>query len=137
MAALFFADDRPLCGPAALLDWRLNGQLTEELLQGGLDGSLGDQLLVQNNGKIASDWALFVGGGKRANVEEDDCRDLVRQLLTTCRQAGASRIALGLGLLAGMTAAQLQRLVRETLDEVGPGNLDCLLGIVDENTRLV
>lgn len=137
VAALFFVDDRPLCGPAALLDWRLNGRLTDELLQGGLDGSLGDQLLVQNNGKIAADWALFVGGGKRATLGEGAYHALVRQLLTTCRRAGASRIALGLGLPAGMTSAHLQRLVSETLDEMAPGHLDCLLGIVDENARLV
>lgn len=137
VAAFYFVDDRPLCGPAALLDWRLNGRLTELLLQDVLDGTIGEQLLVQGNGKIAADWALFVGGGKRAELAENGYRKLLRHLLTTCHRAGATRVALGLGLSAGMTSAELQRLVRQSLEDMAPANLDCLLGIVDENARLV
>lgn len=137
VAALYFVDDRPLCGPAALLDWRLNGRLTEQLLLGVLDGSIGEQLLVQGNGKIAADWALFVGAGKRAELGEDGYRKLLRHLLTICHRAGASRIALGLGLPVGMTSAGLQRLVSQSLDELAPCHLDCLLGIVEQNARLV
>ncbi len=137
VATLFFVDERPLSGPTALLDWRLNGRLTEQLLQGKLAGFAGEQLLVQSNGKIAADWALFVGGGRRGASEKSDYRELLRHLLTTCRQAGASRIALGLGLPAGMNAFALQSLVRQTLAEMPPGNLDCLLSIVDDSVRLV
>jgi len=137
VAAIYFVEDRPLCGPAALLDWRLNGRLTEQLLQGSLDGSIGEQLLVQSNGKIAADWALLAGGGSRAGLDESGYRNLLRRLLSTCHRAGASRVALGLGIPAGMTSAGLQRLVRLTLDEMAPANLDCLLGIVDDGARLV
>jgi hypothetical protein len=137
VAALFFADERPLSGPAALLDWRLNGRLTEQLLQGKVSGIAGERLLVKSNGKIAADWALFVGGGRRAALGKSDYRELLRQLLTTCRRAGASRIALGLGLVAGLTSSELQRMVRETLGELPPGNFECLLSTVDANARLV
>lgn len=137
VAALFFVDDRPLSGPEALLDWRLNGHLTELLLQGKASGSAGEHLLVRSNGKIAADWVLFVGGGRRQGLGEKDCRELLRHLLTTCRRAGFSRIALGLGLPAGMNAFGLLTMVRQTLDEMAPGNLDCLLSIVDDTARLV
>lgn len=137
VAAPFFADERPLCGPAALLDWRLGGRLTEQLLQGKVTGSAGEHLLVRSNGKIAADWALFVGGGSRTAAGESDYRKLMRHLLATCRLAGASRIALGLRLPAGMNAFGLQTMVRQALDEMAPGNLDCLLSIVDDAVRLV
>jgi hypothetical protein len=137
VAAPFFVDERPLGGPAALLDWRLNGRLTEQLLRGEVSGSPGEHLLVQSNGKIAADWVLFVGGGRRRGLAENSCRELLRQLLATCRRAGFTRIALGLGLPAGMTAFGLQTLVRATLEEMAPGNFDCLLSIVDDTVRLV
>lgn len=135
--ALFFLDDRPPTGSAALLDWRLNGRLTEQLLQGKVSGCTGDHLLVRSNGKIAAGWALFVGGGRRRGLGMEDCRELLRHLLATCRLAGFSRIALGLELLAGMNAVGLQKMVRAILDEMAPGNLDCLLNIVDDTVRLV
>jgi hypothetical protein len=137
VAVLYFADERPLTGPAALLDWRLNGCLTDQLLLGNLTGVAGEHLLVRSNGKVAADWVLFVGGGKRAHLGESDFRELLRHLLTTCRQTGALRIALGLGQSAGMNAFGLQTMVRQTLDEMAPGNFDCLLSIVDETVRLV
>jgi hypothetical protein len=47
------------------------------------------------------------------------------------------RIALGLGLYAGLNTFGLQTQVRQTLDEMAPGTLDCLLSIVDDTVRLV
>lgn len=136
-AALFFLDERPLCGPQALLDWRLNGRLTGLLQHGSVSGCAGEHLLVRSNGKVAADWVLFVGGGRRRGLGEWDCRELLSHLLATCRRAGFSRIALGLGLLAGMKAFGLQTMVRETLDQMAPGNLECLLSIADDTARLV
>jgi GNAT superfamily N-acetyltransferase len=135
--ALFFLDERPPTGPAAILDWRLNGRLTEQILQGKVSGRSGDHLLVRSNGKIAADWALFVGGGRHRGLGENDCRELLRHLLATCRRAGFSRIALGLELPAGMNAVGLQKIVHDTLEEMAPGNLVCLLNIVDDAVRLV
>jgi hypothetical protein len=135
--ALFFLDERPPTGPAALLDWRLNGRLTEQLRQGKVSGCIGEHLLVRSNGKIAADWVLFVGGGRRQGLGEKDCRERLRHLLATCRRAGFSRIALGLEVLGVMNAAGLQKVVRDILDEMAPGNLECLLSVVDDTVRLV
>ena len=38
----FFEDDRPLHGSASMLDWRLNGKVTELLLDGTVSGRIGD-----------------------------------------------------------------------------------------------
>lgn len=137
VAALFFADERPLRGPQALLDWRLNGLLTDLLLQGRVSGSTGEHVLVRSNGKISADRVLFVGGGSCQVLGDEACRGLLRHLLATCCRAGFTRIALGLGLPAGMTSFGLQNLVRQTLDGMAPKNLDCLLSISDSAVRLV
>jgi hypothetical protein len=133
----FFLDERPPSGPAALLDWRLNGRLTELLLQGKVSGCAGEHLLVRSNGKIAADWALFVGGGRHRGLGEKDCRELLRHLLATCCRAGFSRIAMGLEMPAGINAVGLQKIVRDILDEMAPGDLVCRLNIVDDTVRLV
>jgi len=136
-AAFFFRDTRPLTGPAALLDWRLNGQLTELLLRGALSGRVGEHLLVRSNGKISADWALFIGGDRRLGIGENEFRELLHHLLTTCCRAGCSRLALGLELPPGMTPGGLQKLARKALDEMPPGELVCLLTIADDTASLV
>jgi len=137
VAAPFFVDQRPPSGPAALLDWRLNGRLTELLVQGKLSGSAGEHLLVRSNGKIAANWILFFGGGRRQGLGEAGCRDLLHHFLSTCRRAGFSRIALGLGLPAGLSNSGLQAMVREAVEALAPENLECQVSISEETARCV
>ena len=82
VAALFFEDRRPLCGPAALLDWRLNGLLTGLLQQGRVLGGKGERVLVRNNGKIGSEWIFFAGGGRHQNLEPEGYRQLIADLIS-------------------------------------------------------
>ncbi len=58
VVVLYFSDQKPLNGPAALLDWRLDGQLTRMLLDGGIQGRAGEHVVLQNNGKLKADWAF-------------------------------------------------------------------------------
>ena len=60
VVVLYFTDKKLLEGPAALLDWRLDGQLTRMLLSGDVLGKAGEHVMLQNNGKLKSDWVLFV-----------------------------------------------------------------------------
>lgn len=126
-AAFFFSDERPLSGAAALLDWRLNGLLTELLRQGRAIGEFGEHVLIRSNGKIATNWVLFVGGGKRCGLGADGLRWLVRHLLETCRRAGIARIALGLDLPEGVDSAALPVLVDGVRADLDAAALDCQL----------
>lgn len=137
VSAFFFTDERPLVGPQALLDWRLNGLLTQMLLEGSARGDFGEHVLVRSNGKIAADWILFLGGGERSGLVPERCRRLLDHLFVVCRRAGFVRVALGLGLPEGMSASSLQGLVRTALEAAAPAGLECLLGITDDNTWLV
>lgn len=94
VVALYFADKKPLEGPAALLDWRLNGQLTRMLLDGTVKGKAGEHVMLQSNGKIKADWILFVGGGKWDGLCEETHAALIRHLLGVVGEAGFKDISL-------------------------------------------
>jgi hypothetical protein len=94
VVALYFSDQKPLEGPAALLDWRLDGQLTKMLLAGKIKGRAGEHVLIQNNGKLVADWVLFVGGGKWHGLSRETHAALVRHMLSVARQAGFKEISL-------------------------------------------
>jgi hypothetical protein len=94
VVVLYFTDKKLLEGPAALLDWRLDGQLTRMLLSGDVLGKAGEHVMLQNNGKLKSDWVLFVGGGKWAGLCEETHAALIRHMLKVASQAGFTKISL-------------------------------------------
>ncbi|MDH3454313.1 MAG: hypothetical protein OEL80_04125 [Desulfuromonadales bacterium] len=94
LVALYFADQKPLEGPAALLDWRLDGQLTRMLLDGEVQGRAGEHVMLQNNGKLKANWVLFVGGGKWHGLGRETHAALVRHMLSVARQAGFKDVSL-------------------------------------------
>ncbi len=94
VVVLYFADRKPLEGPAALLDWRFDGQLTRMLLDGDIQGKAGEHVMLQNNGKLKADWALFVGGGKWDGLCEETHASLVRHMVSVASQAGFQDITL-------------------------------------------
>lgn len=101
VAAFFFEDQRPPLGPAALLDWRLNGSLTQMLLRGEACGSPGEYILIGNNGKLEATWVLFAGGGVRSQLAPFTYAGLIGGLLDHCRRAGFHRISLCLSAPEG------------------------------------
>jgi hypothetical protein len=134
VAALFFQDVQPLHGPGALLDWRLNGALTDQLLQGKLSGKAGEHLLIPNNGKLGANWVLFIGGGRWASLKQEDYQNLLRHLLETCCQARFNRIAIGLAPLPGMAAVDLERMASAAMAGLSVRPPECLLSLGHEGT---
>jgi hypothetical protein len=59
----FFTDERPLCGAAGLVDWRLCGALSRKVMAGYLDGQFGEKAFVAAPGKLKSDALLLCGLG--------------------------------------------------------------------------
>ena len=94
VVALYFSDQKPLQGPAALLDWRLDGQLTRMLIDGEVQGRAGEHVILQNNGKLKANWILLVGGGKWHGLCRETHAALVRHMLSVARQAGFKDVSL-------------------------------------------
>lgn len=66
LVAPFFADDRPLRGPAAWADWRLCGLLDDALVAGRLPRKLGEATLAPSAGRLAARRVLLISLGTRA-----------------------------------------------------------------------
>ena len=125
-AVFFFEDDRPLHGSASLLDWRLNGKLTELLQAGTVSGRLGDAVAVKNNGKLDADWALFLGGGKRSRLSKAVWERLLKRGIKQCQKAGFERIAFCIDSQDEVPVSQIREIAETILaDNIKPG-FECL-----------
>lgn len=122
----FFEDDRPLHGSASLLDWRMNGKLTELLLSGTVSGRLGDTVAIQNNGKLDADWALFLGGGKRERLSMAVWERLLKKGIKVCQKAGFERIAFCLDSQEDVPVSQIKQIAATLLSEGKGSALECL-----------
>ncbi|MDO8644361.1 MAG: M17 family peptidase N-terminal domain-containing protein, partial [bacterium] len=67
----FFEDVRPLRGQAGLLDWRLNGQLSNLLKKGKIEGKFLEALMMPSAGRFGSQEILLVGLGSRSELTEE------------------------------------------------------------------
>jgi hypothetical protein len=65
IVAPFFADERPLRGPAAWADWRLCGLLDEALATGRLPSRVGEATLAPSGGRLAARRVLLICLGAR------------------------------------------------------------------------
>jgi hypothetical protein len=125
VVALYFADQKPLEGPAALLDWRLNGQLTRMLLDGEVQGRAGEHVMLQNNGKLKADWILFVGGGKWHGLCQETHAALIKHMVKVARQAGFKDVSLAFMPHEEMTVKVLQRQIKDAIEIEGAGIETC------------
>lgn len=125
VVALYFSDQRPLDGPAALLDWRLDGQLTKMLINGEVQGRAGEHVMLQSNGKLKADWVLFVGGGKWYGLCEETHASLVRHMLSVARQAGFKDVSLAFLPHEEVDQKILQQQIEKALAVEGAGIDTC------------
>ncbi len=125
-AVFFFEDDRPLHGCASLLDWRLNGKLTELLLAGSVSGRLGDAVAVKNNGKLDAEWALFLGGGKRSRLSKAAWERLLKKGIKQCQKAGFERIAFCLDSQEEVPVSQIREIAEHILADSSKSDIECL-----------
>ena len=125
VVVLYFADQKPLHGPAALLDWRLDGQLTRMLLEGDIHGKAGEHVMLESNGKFKSDWALFVGGGKWDGLGQETHAALVRHMLTVAREVGFKDISLAFMPHEDTSTKVLQQQIKDALAAEGASIETC------------
>ena len=62
------SDERPLGGAAGFADWRLCGQLSRLLLDGFLEGSRGESLLLPSAGRMGPGRLVILGVGPQAEA---------------------------------------------------------------------
>lgn len=106
LIAAFFEDDRPLQGPAARLDWRTCGIITQQIREGRLQGAPGEAALFPSAGTLRSPRLLVLGLGPRPAFGESELRqaslDAARMALSL--RAGTVGFALLPERSAGLAA---------------------------------
>lgn len=78
-----FADERPLSGTAALLDWRLNGRLSRLIIESQYQSDLKELLLMPAEGRIGSKAILVCGLGRREHFSEAVTNQYIQFILET------------------------------------------------------
>jgi hypothetical protein len=81
--ASFFEDERPLKGPAGLLDWRLNGAISREIIHGRITGGFRETVIIPSNGRIRSPKILLIGLGLARRISYPKLREVSAHLLQT------------------------------------------------------
>ncbi len=66
----FFEDVRPLKGSTSLIDWRLNGRLSDLIIQSKISGHFAESLMMPANGRLAAQDILLFGLGKATELTE-------------------------------------------------------------------
>ncbi len=68
--ATFFEDVRPLRGATSLIDWRLNGRLSELILGGRISGHFSESLIMPAQGRLSVREIFVFGLGKSSELKE-------------------------------------------------------------------
>lgn len=69
--ATFFEDVRPLKGSTSLIDWRLNGRLSDLILQGRISGQFSESLIMPSQGRLAANEIFIFGLGKSEEISDN------------------------------------------------------------------
>ena len=78
-----FEDERPLRGPAGLLDWRLNGVISREIIGGRITGRFKETVIIPSSQWIQSPKILLVGLGSARHISYPKLREVSAHLLQT------------------------------------------------------
>lgn len=98
---LAYQDVRPLKGQAGLLDWRLNGYLSELILENRFQGELGEALLMPSQHRVGVSEILILGLGEARRVENQNLPNYVALILEKLLKKKNTSFCLSLSDLAG------------------------------------
>jgi Cytosol aminopeptidase family, N-terminal domain len=90
-----FSDVRPLRGVAGLVDWRLNGHLSERLREERFVGARGERLLLPSR-RLPWRAVLALGLGSTRDFDDDRFREALDTAFSVSRGMGAATLAVGL-----------------------------------------
>ncbi|HCU24898.1 MAG TPA: hypothetical protein DF383_07765 [Deltaproteobacteria bacterium] len=78
---LAYQNVRPLKGQAGLVDWRLNGMLSELIIDSRFSGKRGEALLMPLHGRLSAKELVVFGLGHRQEVGDQELPRYVSMIL--------------------------------------------------------
>lgn len=94
LVAYHFAEDRPLKRLAGVVDWRMNGWLSRQVLNGLASGRARDMLLTPGRAQFPVERLLMVGLGTRGEFSADLYRAVCLSTLRTLIRLPSQRFAI-------------------------------------------
>jgi hypothetical protein len=92
----FFRDERPMRGPAGLVDFRLCGKVSKLIAGGRMLGELGEAVLMPARPRLSAERLLWIGAGRVNELTEQRYRQLVRDVLVRLSNLRVRAAALSL-----------------------------------------
>lgn len=89
----FFEDERPLRGASGLVDWRMNGALSRQIMDGTASGREGESLLMSTDGRISAPRLLLFGLGDSKAFDGRSFQGLLSQFVRTIAGLKLTRLA--------------------------------------------
>jgi len=83
VGAGLFEDERPLRGSAGLLDWRLNGAISREIINGRITGQFKETVIIPSSKRIKSPKILLIGLGPARRISYPKLREVSAHFLQT------------------------------------------------------
>jgi hypothetical protein len=78
----FYRDERPLRGPAGLVDFRLCGRVSKLIATGRMHGDVGEAVLMPARPRLFAERLVWLGAGLHAELDEARFRWLAHAALT-------------------------------------------------------
>lgn len=92
----FFLDERPIRGPAGLVDFRLCGRVSKLIASGRMHGDMGEAVLMPARPRLFAERLLWLGAGRHGELDEARFRGLVKAALTRLGELRVRAAALSL-----------------------------------------
>jgi len=77
----FFRDERPLRGAPGLVDFRLCGRISEQLVRDRMRGDFGEAVLMPARPRLMAERLLWIGAGVRSELDETRFRTWIADVM--------------------------------------------------------
>lgn len=122
----FFDDVRPLTGQAGLLDWRLNGRISDLILKNRVDGAKAEALMMPSGGRLAANDLLLLGMGSTKELTEARLNELFEMIVEKIKKLKPADLVISFGDLGAdfmSWRAVLRAFVSVLTEKLGQANL--------------
>jgi hypothetical protein len=79
----FFSDEKPPRGICGLMDWRLNGMISQEIKQGHITGEFKEKVAIPYPDRINSDLLFLFGAGPLGELSYDRIYTAAYEIVAT------------------------------------------------------
>ena len=93
---LFFDDERPLRGAAGIMDWRMNGAISNLIMNNKIRGEKGESILLLPNKRIKGKKVLMMGLGDSSKFTESTLKKTSGEVMNKLLKIGVKKFHLAI-----------------------------------------